>query len=248
MSPIFENAVDSLQVGMQFFKDGKPKFAMLLIFHSVELFLKEQLSRKNPIFIYRNIDKPINDDSLTVGLTEALLRFANLRIVLTEDEKETLVALQKRRNRIEHHRYDPHNDDRETLGRSLRFIRLFVANHLGDDLKRHIDNAFLGDIDQLVMSYEELKGIADVEFEEWLNRHYKDGVDSEEFEGTLDCPVCRESFLVFDAPEVGNHCFFCRKDVKAIRCEACGVAILPKKPSDKICDDCLTYTEGYEDR
>jgi hypothetical protein len=241
MSPLFENAVDSLEVGMQFFKDRKPKFAMLLVFHSIELLLKEQLSRKNPILIYRSIDKVISDDSQTVGLAESLVRFQNLGINLTEDEKETLVALQKRRNRVEHHRYDPHNDDRETLGRSLRFIRMFVANHLGDDLKTHIDNAFLVEIDQLILSYEELKAIAEAEFEEWVARAYSEGFDDIAFKGTLDCPVCRQDFLVLNAPEVGNHCFYCRKAVEARECDACGIAFLPRNPVNEICDDCMQF-------
>src|SRR5262249_17228476 len=155
MSPLFDNAIDSLQTGMHFFRDGKPKHAMLLVFHSIELLLKELLSRQNPILIFRNIDKVITDDSQTVGLTDALVRIHNLGIILSADERATLVALQRRRNRIEHHRYESELGDRETLGRSLRFIMSFIHLHLSDKLSNYIDSSLLQEIENLILHYSE---------------------------------------------------------------------------------------------
>jgi hypothetical protein len=89
MNPLLFNAVDSLKVGMEFFMRGDSdtthKHAILTIFHSIELFLKEYLFRINPILIYRNIDKSITDDSITVGINEIIARLENLKIGLPKE-------------------------------------------------------------------------------------------------------------------------------------------------------------------
>jgi hypothetical protein len=75
MSDIYANAVDSLRIGIEhFLKEpgySSRKHAILTLFHAIELFLKEQLHRTNPILIYRNLDTKITEDSLTVGIKEA---------------------------------------------------------------------------------------------------------------------------------------------------------------------------------
>ena len=78
MSEIYENAVNSLRIGMEFFLKetnySSRKHAILTVFHAIELLLKEQLSRTNPILIYKNIDAKITEDAPTVGLRESLAR------------------------------------------------------------------------------------------------------------------------------------------------------------------------------
>jgi hypothetical protein len=47
----------------------------------------------------------------------------------------------------------------------------------------------------------------------------------DEFSGTLDCPICRQSYLV-----IGYHekpfCFHCNTSVDAEQCEKCGTTHL----------------------
>ena len=51
ISPIFENAIDSLRIGMEFFQRessySSHKHAILTVFHAIELLLKERLHRTN---------------------------------------------------------------------------------------------------------------------------------------------------------------------------------------------------------
>lgn len=246
MSPLFENAVDSLQTGMQFFRDKRPKFAILLVFHSIELLLKELLSRQHPVLIYRNIDKKITDDSQTVGLAETLVRFQNVGVTLTKQEQETLKTLQRRRNRIEHHRYEPETDDHDTLGQSLKFIMSFVVTHLHDELGKHIAESLLHEIEAIVLSYDERLAVANHEFEQWAEKAYDGGFESDDFRGTVDCPVCSQTLLVLDEPTKGNYCFFCRAEVNAVECDHCGRTFLPQNEGDNACDFCAAYA-GDED-
>ncbi|MCK7577752.1 MAG: hypothetical protein MZV65_19455 [Chromatiales bacterium] len=77
------------------------KHAILTIFHSIELFLKEYLSRANPILIYKNIDKKIADDSLTVGIQEILARLDNLGLPIPDEEKNVIEKSNAARNRTD---------------------------------------------------------------------------------------------------------------------------------------------------
>ena len=65
-SDIYRNAVDSLKIGMEFFLKedtySSRKHAILTLFHSIELFLKEYLFRQNPILIYKNIDAKLTEE------------------------------------------------------------------------------------------------------------------------------------------------------------------------------------------
>ena len=130
-NPIYENAIDSLRIGMEFFlkEDGysSRKHAFLTVFHAIELLLKERLAQTNPILIYKNIDAKITDDALTVGVREALTRLENLGLGIPDEEKKTIENIQRVRNRIEHHRYD-HNDKEgdAIIAGSLKFILFFV--------------------------------------------------------------------------------------------------------------------------
>lgn len=67
---------------------------------------------------------------------------------------------------------------------------------------------------------------ARIRFEEWLRAQWPDWNDEEtdtpeEFIGTLECPVCREFFLVTLEGD-GYHCFCCNGSIDAAECANCG--------------------------
>lgn len=157
---------------MRFFLDdtfpSAHKHAILLLFHSIELFLKEYLSRVHPILIYRTIDKKISDDSLTVGISEILSRLDNLDLALPETERRVIESIQRRRNRIEHHRYDRAEDDAAVLAESLKFIMYFVEEVLEERLNQHLDTESLDEVKSIVFDFRERLGLADYGLEKWL--------------------------------------------------------------------------------
>ena len=237
MSAIFDNALDSLRIGFEFFERERSyssrKHAILTIFHAVELFFKEALARNNPILIYKNIDVRIADNSLTVGLREILVRFENIGIKLPEEQKKAVERIQKIRNRIEHHRYehDEQEDDliiAEALKVVLFFNEFVLDTRLGD-----IVGAELFDrMQRRVLEYNERDGLANHRIDQWMKAqwpawHEETEDMPEEFGGTLDCPVCRQSYLV-----VGYHekpfCFHCNTSIDGDVCEECGFTFLLK--------------------
>lgn len=230
MSDIYSNAVDSLRIGIEhFLKEpdySSRKHAILTLFHAIELFLKEQLHRTHPILIYRNIDAKITDDSFTVGIKEALTRLDNLGLGLPKQPQEVIERIQKRRNRIEHHRYDHKEDDEAIISESLAFILFFVDGVLKGELERDIPPETLRGIQRLVYDRQDLYWIAMYRLEQWMYETWPEWNNEEsdtpdDFRGTLDCPICRQSYLV-----VGYHakpfCFHCNTSIDAAECEDCG--------------------------
>ena len=246
LSPILENALDSLQIGMEHFHRGPAystrKHAILTIFHAIELLLKERLRRAHPLFIYRDISKKTTANSQTVGPDEAIARFENLDVEMAAWEKKTIKDIQVIRNRIEHHRYD-HNGaaDDAVLGEALKFVFFFSEFSLQLQLESHIPAEIVSDMRKRVFRYTELQGLAEMRFTEWMKERWPDWNPEEsdspdDFEGTLDCPACREEWMV-----IGYHekamCFQCNQLLDASSCDRCGRSFL-------IADGCCASGES----
>ncbi|MCR8921607.1 hypothetical protein NO559_02415 [Dasania sp. GY-MA-18] len=230
MSPIFENALDSLKVGMQFYMSGNQystrKHAILTVFHSIELMLKEYLYQVNPILIYRNIDKKITDNSATVGFSEILIRLENLNLGIPEEQAKAIRNLQSKRNRIEHHRYDHEDEDRELISQALKFILYFMEFQLQKLPEGLIEPELLENIRELVTDYNERHGVANHRLETWLKEKWpewniEEENTPEEFIGTDTCPQCRHEYLVMEQKDE-PYCFWCCRGIPAEYCEICG--------------------------
>lgn len=243
MSALFDNAIDSLKMGMRFFHEKNEKHAILSVFHCVELLLKELLFRRHPILIYHNINKRIDDHSFTVGFRDALIRFENIGVYLSAADKKTIESLQKRRNQIEHHKYEPQSSDSETLGRTLRFLMRFAREQLKCDIHEHIEVELFKSIQKLISTYEERVCLADHTLGEWIARYYPNNSGTSfgqpgHFDGTEDCPICRQTYLVIDDPHLGTYCFFCQSKVNARNCEMCHTPFVHKSHDEKNCSYC----------
>jgi hypothetical protein len=237
MSAIYENAIDSLRIGFEFFQKessySSRKHAILTVFHAIELFFKEHLFQINPVLIYKNIDTKITDDSQTVGIREILVRFENIGVKLPGEQIAAITKIQKIRNRIEHHRYD-HNEteDELVIAEALKVVLFFtefvLERRIGDDIGPELFTAMY----DRVVDYNEHQGVATYRLEEWMKKEWPAWnpmeTDCDEFGGTYDCPVCRQSFLV-----MGYHdkpfCFHCNTSVDAANCEDCGQTYLASK-------------------
>lgn len=238
MSDIYANAIDSLRISIEhFLKEpnySSRKHAILTLFHAIELFLKEQLHRTNRLLIYRNIDAPMTEDSQTVGIKEALGRLENLGLGLPKQQRTIIDNIQKRRNRIEHHRYDQKEEDEVVIAESLQFILFFVEDVLRESLEADISAETLREIQRIVYERDQMYSIAMRRLERWMHETWPDWNSAladtpDEFVGTNDCPICRDSFLVS-----GYHpkpfCFGCNTSVEAAECDQCGRTYLVGSP------------------
>jgi hypothetical protein len=132
-----------------------------------------------------------------------------------------------------HNRYDYKDvEDAITLAEALKFIFYFAEFVLNARLEDHIDHELVVHMRRRVMEYNEHQALAEFRFEEWLKRRWpkwdKMAEDTpEEFEGTYDCPMCRQSWLVI-AYHPKPFCFSCNVPVEAANCENCGRTYLVK--------------------
>lgn len=231
MSALLDNAIDSLEFGMRLYLQGRDsasyrKHAILTIFHSIELVLKEYLWRINPVLIYKSIDKKITESSMTVGFAEILIRLENVGLEIHETERKVIESIQQRRNRIEHHSYEQDEGDILVLSESLKFLIFFVEEVLGIQLASKLSKETLDEVRRLVFDFREREGLAHYRLEKWLKEAYPSWDQQQEdtpdeFSGTHQCPECRQDFLIFNEGEA-PFCFFCNSTVNARECDYCG--------------------------
>lgn len=240
MSALFENAIDSLEFGIRtYLKDDHPtahKHAIRDVFHAVELLLKERLSREHELLIYRDVDKPLSDGSLTVGLDETLARFENLGIGLPPSDVAVLKDLRRRRNRIEHHSFEADPVHKYVIGKALRFIYYFLQSHLSTSLEEEIDPALYAKAREAILSYEELLKEALKEVAERTTPRTKDDLAS--MPTSMVCPECNHSTLV-PKSDRGDWCFFCAREITMQLCERCGEYAVVGESG--LCDDCSDH-------
>lgn len=238
MSEIYQNAVDSLRIGMEYYLEqpsySSRKHAILTLFHATELLLKERLYRFNPLFIYRKIDSKITEDSQTVSVQEALSRLRNLGLLIPIEQQRVIETIQRRRNRIEHHRYDHKDEDERIIAESLSFILLFADFELQEKLEKDIPPPMLRKIQEITINYDDLYWIVRHRLDRWMKEHWSDWDPAisdhpEEFIGTKECPHCDQEWLL-----IGHHprpfCFHCNTSVDAEECEICGSSFLTGLP------------------
>lgn len=242
MSEILENALDSLRMGVRHYLDTslatRDKWAILQLFHAIELLLKERLRQEHKLFIYRSIDKPITPDSHTVGLQEILARFANLRVELPQEYVKILGDLQRRRNTIEHHRFSPDASHRQVLGEALKFIVYFLKEHLDEDVEDHLPPELFSQVKELIFEYEELMRRAKASLEAACSRF---SPKEQSLLETGVCPECGNETVLIGAGDE-PFCHFCQGTVSVRRCQECGQYL----PADDItwadmCHDCFSY-------
>lgn len=230
MNPIYANAIDSFRVGCEHALSAKNsssrKQAILTIFHSIEMLLKERLFREHPLLIYRNPSAKINDDSFTVGVKDALNLLDNIGAGIHKEPRKWIEDLQKRRNRIEHHRYEEEEKDQEVISEAISFAFFFIEAVLEEEFHNDIGEELMRDIQPLIFKEKEQAWAAMFRLDLWLKKTWpswnpEESDMPEEFDGTLDCPICREEYLAI-CDQRPPFCYFCNTPVDAVECRECG--------------------------
>jgi len=241
MNEILDNALDSLRMGLRHHLDDRlehrDKWAILELFHSIELLLKERLFQEAPKLIYQHPDKPIGDDCLTVGLDEALGRLEEIGLDVPDEYVAILGDLRRRRNRIEHHRFVPDASHRRVLGQAIKFIGYFLEDELGEELKDHLPHDLFHRAKELLIDYDVLVRRAESEMES-VRRCFDPKEQSLLDTGT--CPDCGHRTVLVGAGDE-PRCYFCDESVSVRQCQYCG-EYLPEGDvvGAGICSNCFS--------
>ena len=252
MSAFLDNAIESVRVGIDFYLNrperSAHKHATLLLFHAIELLLKERLSEAHGLLIYAGNDDPITEDAPMVGLQEALDRIRILGLVVDPDQATVLQGLQRRRDWIERHAYDRDPDDGAAVSQAVGFIMYFLREFLDTALEDHIDADLLArvsvlshdtsreggpetvlfaDVTKVSCGDDGPEGSARDRVDTWIRENYpSDGTaadgKADSFPGTVSCPACLKDFVLMEGHPAAPYCFFCQAHVDAACCEHCG--------------------------
>lgn len=226
------------------------KFAIIHIFHSVELFLKARLAKAHPLLIYSKPENEINDDAHTVGLEVLLGRLNNIGVIFEKEDRSDINSLRKMRNSIEHHKIQKDIEDVKLyVGRAARFLEKFLEGELDITLKEEIlkEDFQEGEdtykiLSEAIHSYEERLQKAKEEMEKYLPVDIKDRFTDYEI---ITCDTCgEETIIIPDDRYEDNHtkCFFCEEEYYYKHCTRCGLPVLSYKSLEdgdyNPCSDC----------
>ncbi len=232
--------------------NGSVKFAIIHIFHSVELFLKARLAKAHPLLIYSKPEKKLDDNAYTVEFGSLLGRLNNVGVILTKEERDDLDALRKTRNSIEHHKIKKNLDEVTSfIARATRFLIKFLEEELSISLKDEIEG--LGDfgpdmfkaLSKAIYSYEERLKKAVEKMESCLpSVSSKDGYISHRL---AFCPSCGEETIAPDPSDKNSicMCYFCEDEFYYEYCNRCSDIVLSYGPIDP--DDFMPCRSCWKD-
>ena len=243
--PLYENALDYLRHGVGLYVDEgewETKHSILHIFRSIELLLKESLRRHDEKLIYRHPDRPITEDTPTIGLWESLKRLGDLGVTASDDERRVLGNLKSFRNRIEHHSYKPDKAHRPLVAKALKVVYNFMPLLLRETLEEALqDPELFRVIRDVILEYEErvAEAVAEIEWDTWKNKQAPP---------LATCPECGNE-TVMAAAVRGHFCYCCHKAVELEACERCMCFFNPTEMwADGICEPCHWYIQERIDR
>lgn len=248
---IEKNALSSLSHGIEHFVEDDDdndnlKFAIIHVFHALELFLKARLAKAHPLLIYSKPECAITDDAHTVGYDLAIGRLRNIGVEFSEDDIKDLDALRKRRNSIEHHRIHANKEEcKNYIGRASRFLDNFLKVQLNMSLKDSITEDAYKTLEEAIYSYEERVEKAKEEMLELLPSDKERYIDNH----TEICPMCGEETILVPDPTLDHetvHCFFCGEKFYYEECTECGRATFSSNPISEdeynpFCDECWDH-------
>ncbi|MFA5794759.1 MAG: hypothetical protein WC980_06810 [Candidatus Brocadiia bacterium] len=231
---IEENALSSLKHGVEHFiaketdENENIKFAIIHIFHALELFLKARLAKAHRLLIYSKPECAINDDAHTVDFKMLICRLNNIAVNVSINELE---PLRKIRNCIEHHQIEADKEEvKQYIGRVARFLDKFLGEELGINLKQKLPGNLYVTLSQAIYSYEERIKKAKEEAEKYVAQNKGYAIES--------CPECLNITLTTPTLEYGPaHCFLCDKDFYPQQCLKCGTTMLKSQILGQ-CDMC----------
>ena len=233
---LFENGVDSMKHGMEHFVKSDYKYAILHIFHGIELLLKESLRIIHPVLIYRDIDSLVKENSYTVGFSDLIIRLENFHLI-NRSQTAPLQILRDNRNRIAHKNINLNKESAENiLGESLKFIEEFSIKKLNINFKDNVGEDNWNKIEEIIYSYNERLEKALGQVDEHLPIGKEAAISGEE---ALYCPHCGNETVVFIDEKEDFECLFCHEPVFVSTCDKCGTqTALVEENEDPLCEAC----------
>lgn len=237
-----DNARTSLRHGMRHYlryirlKSNRNdlKFAIIHVFHAIELYLKARLVKESPLLIYTHPEDKITEDTHTVQFKPLLNRLENAGVDLSL-HKDSLIRLQVIRNRIEHHQLNSTVPEiKDYIAKAARFLNDFLATELKIKLEDIVNAANYVVLKKLIYSYDERMKSA---LEEIRLRFPCNKAELESL--IYICPECKNKTMAYTEDDK-TYCYFCCENIKCVTCLYCG-APTSGGGEDIYCDNCRDH-------
>ena len=227
---LLDNAIDSLNEALTKYQQAKDgdvkayKFCVLHLSHFLELVLKHYVTLAHPLLIYKNpFAKDFNDESLTIGLQEAINFLRNEGKDLSDQFLKDIAWLKKLRNRIEHYKFDMEVDEVEvTIGRLVRAFVEFDQAHANLELDDLIETGQYDLFLELANNYDMNLKRAGNEVESACRVNH----DDPDFH-VYHCDECdHDTMIPNEDSETGYRCAFCgneESDDMEVECALCSM-------------------------
>jgi hypothetical protein len=187
-------------------------FSIIHCITSIELALKERLSRIHENLIFQNLDKEVHHNSKTVGIKGAIVRLRNLGVNINQDAIELIHSVREWRNQVIHHipQYD-NKKAAENLGAVLNFLATFMSNELDINLKGVLETELYSIASNLLDEWESLIEVA-----------MEKASETGRTVLPISCPTCSTMEVVTKINAKEAYCHFCEINLLMGPCEICG--------------------------
>lgn len=236
---LLENAIDSLNEAILKYMEGSEgnhnayKFCILHYSHFLELLFKYYVYKAHPLLIYKNpFAKKIDENSLTIGLPDAIQFLKNEGKDLSIEFLSDLDWIKQLRNKIEHHKFSMDVERvKECIGRLTKTVYEFNETYSDIDIAEYIENIDAYDVFiKLAETYKFKVAQAEKEADK-IEAEAQCGLRPKEYDCSgfqrLSCPICKEyTFVGTGYKEEGYRCTLCgntESEEIEVTCGICGV-------------------------
>lgn len=230
---LLDNSISYFREAVSYARRGSTdaaqwKFAVINLVQAMELALKESLRRIHPVFVYENIDAPVN----SLSITKALQRLKNPKIgnsPISDDEQKNFEIAIRLRNELTHYEFSYTGEDAEAKFANLfAFMVFYYQQYLGLQLDQVIRVDEYSDILDLKRAKEALLAQA-MKF-----------IRESSFGEVWSCPECQEDTFVLE----NGQCCLCRHQESVSECPNCRHVILERELTDLSDLFDIDYSDG----
>jgi hypothetical protein len=192
-----KNAESSLIHGVEHFlkyqkekKDIDMKFAIIHIFHAIELYLKARLAQEHFTLIFKEIDRNIDVKRNTVSVDVAIQRLRNAKVDV--GDTDCVISLKDERNNIEHHELkQSENSLNNYVGQAIVYIEEFIKREKGKRISSVLTRPVYHELYVYVNEYKK-------KLKEATNRmtQYINALESGYAYKILRCKYCNQNTIV----------------------------------------------------
>lgn len=215
---LYENAIDSLNVGMKFYNDSLNdkslyKFCIIIISNFMELILKHIVELQNPLLCFEKPHSNNIEKEKTITYGQAIMILKNSNIIIDEELRMLIEKLSILRNKIIHYKFEYKTSE-------IRATIILVINGLRKLFSNVTKHDFINDVSA---NTGELLEKIEGEYNEQLHLAQANAKEEADENDTYieDCNFCNELDTAVRREEDEIYCYFCEETDYEIECSGC---------------------------